>query len=92
MSDTNKPENPPAFPCKVSNQNPDGSYQTGHYEWQQAGMTLRDYFAAEALQGILAANAPIYGTETSMPNVYEIRCNEAMKYANQMLKVRENGK
>lgn len=38
-----KPENPPAFPTGYERPAPD-----------EKGMTLRDYFAAAALQGILA--------------------------------------
>ena len=39
-----KPNNPPAFA------------RTGYsYEGQQEGMTLRDFFAAAALQGMLAS-------------------------------------
>jgi hypothetical protein len=44
---TNKPENPPAFP-HTDWINAQGQGQT--YE----GMTLRDYFAAKAMQGILS--------------------------------------
>jgi hypothetical protein len=42
MSDFNKPTNPPAFP---TNQN---GYLLG------SGMHLRDYFAAKAMQGMVA--------------------------------------
>lgn len=45
----------PAFPSKA---NP-GTYQVSHY-----GMTLRDYFAAKAMQGVLAS--PLHAsTETA---------------------------
>ena len=40
MEEKKKPENPHAFPVL----DPNGSY------WQE-GMTLRDYFAAKAMQG-----------------------------------------
>jgi hypothetical protein len=40
-----KPENPPAFPAR------------GGVYIDQNGMTLRDYFAAAALQGLLARGA-----------------------------------
>lgn len=36
--------NPPAFPCTGENYN--------HPDWSSEGMTLRDYFAAQAMQGI----------------------------------------
>lgn len=41
----NKPNNPQAFPYYLCE--PNGSYV-------QAGMTLRDYFAAKAMQGFLS--------------------------------------
>lgn len=43
----------PAFPCEVDPERLEaGSHQTGHKQFQQYGMTLRDYFAAKAVQGI----------------------------------------
>ncbi len=36
-------ENPQAFPCPA----------TPHYSPEQTGMTLRDYFAAKAMQSLL---------------------------------------
>ena len=47
-----KPENPPAFP------------NTGNSNWgmdPDYGMTLRDWFAGQALAGGLASGAPIDG-------------------------------
>jgi hypothetical protein len=39
--------NPPAFPTDL--------YDTEHQAWvQKEGMTLRDYFAAKAMQGMLS--------------------------------------
>ncbi len=46
------------------------------------GMTLRDYFAAKAMQGIIA------GWTTSMPPAKEM-AEAAYQYANEMLKARE---
>lgn len=46
-----KPENPPAFPHL--NPNYDGNWNK---EPQRSGMMLKDYFAAQALMGMLAAN------------------------------------
>jgi hypothetical protein len=43
-----KPQNPPAFPRPI------GSIQSHDYNADQEGMTLRDYFAGQALVGILA--------------------------------------
>ena len=46
MSDFNKPTNPPAFPWNLTlNGNTEEAIKNGH------GMTLRDYFAAKAMQG-----------------------------------------
>lgn len=42
MENQNKPKNPNAFPIE---------YQDGEF---QTGMTLRDYFAAKAMQGVLS--------------------------------------
>ena len=50
----------PAFPCEVD---PDrleaGSHQTGHAAFEQYGMTLRDYFAAKAVQGYCSREGSI---------------------------------
>ena len=45
MSD--KPNNPPAFPCETSG-DPNG-FQSGAALWTYPGMTLRDWFAGQAL-------------------------------------------
>jgi hypothetical protein len=65
-----------AFPSPPS-QHSNGFYSTGE------GMTLRDYFAAAALQGMLAN-----------PNIYDI-CDEAavlesFEISDAMLKARES--
>lgn len=46
-----KPENPPAFPCP-STMGPQGGTVI---DCKDFGMTLRDYFAAAALTGIISA-------------------------------------
>ena len=50
----------PAFPCEVD---PDrleaGSHQTGPAAFEQYGMTLRDYFAAKAVQGYCSREGSI---------------------------------
>ena len=51
MNDNTKNDGGPAFPTGNERQTGSNSY---HYE----GMTLRDYFAAHALQGGLAHNRP----------------------------------
>lgn len=43
MENKNKPQNPNAFPIE---------YQNGEF---QAGMTLRDYFASYALNGLMSS-------------------------------------
>ena len=45
----------PAFPVSTAQAN-DGEYghQSGHSTWQFPGMTLRDHFAGQALQGASA--------------------------------------
>ena len=49
------------------------------YNWINKGMDLRDYFAAHALQGILACN---YSVNTELAKL-------AYEYAEQMMKARE---
>ena len=46
----------PAFPSEPGPLENDHMIQTGDYQWHHPGMTLRDYFAAKALQGMLANN------------------------------------
>ena len=45
----------PAFPVNTSLHDGQLGHQTGRETWQFPGMTLRDFFAAAALQGISAA-------------------------------------
>jgi hypothetical protein len=60
------PSNPPAFPNEVG------------YKHQQGGMTLRDYFAAKAMQALI-------DKDTFFDDVAE----SAYKVADHMLRVRE---
>jgi hypothetical protein len=64
----------PAFPCDLS------SYDDDEGGIQYQGMTLRDYFAAKAMQGFLASgvNAPA--------NVFAAK---AYEMADAMLKARQ---
>ena len=62
-----------AFPCFIG-----GSY----------GMTLRDWFAGMALQGMLCANAPAMDEVTDQ-NVDAVLAREAYASADAMLKARE---
>lgn len=52
---TDKPENPPAFPTEwAPDLFPGEAMQTGERTAQYPGMTLLDYFAGQALAGLLA--------------------------------------
>jgi hypothetical protein len=65
----NKPDNPPAFPI--------------HWENHSEGMTLRDYFAAKAIEG---------ATVSAASNVrfnHALIAEEAYLLADAMLKARE---
>jgi hypothetical protein len=70
MSDTNT--GGPAFPTATLAQKTEG------------GMTLRDYFAAKAMQGIIASEQP--GDENFA--TLEMYARDAYKYADAMLKAR----
>jgi hypothetical protein len=50
------------------------------------GMTLRDYFAAKALQGFLADPSPFEDCGEGLPMAY---AQEAYVYADAMLRARE---
>jgi hypothetical protein len=87
MSD--KLENPPAFPCDPSAYN---------YATNTTGMTLRDYFAAAALQGLLAkygVDADAYGDFDNNRRDDAESCaidaaRNAYEYADSMLKARQS--
>lgn len=70
-----KPKNPNAFPIE---------YQDGEF---QTGMTLRDYFAAKAMEGVIASTEGI-GLEINWRHC-DIIAKKAYMYANAMLKERE---
>jgi hypothetical protein len=74
MSNTNT--GGPAFPHTEANGANSGD----------VGMTLRDYFAAKALQGFLADPKPFYDNGEGLPKAY---ATEAYIYADAMLKARE---
>jgi len=73
-TDNKKPKNPFAFPCV-------------DVTIIQEGMTLRDYFANSAMQGMIA------NTEIRRPDSQEIEfeafAKRAYRYADAMLKQRE---
>lgn len=71
---TLNPENPPAFACV-----------DGVNCYLQEGMTLRDYFAASALRGMLVdPGAP------PMPTVKDAWATAAYQFADAMLKARQS--
>lgn len=72
----NKPENPRAFPFINSER----------LTWE-AGMTLRDYFANSAMQGMIS-NPNIVRPGESDSDFYNFT-QRAYKYADAMLKQRE---
>ena len=51
---TAKNDGGPAFPCEVGPASDGHTIQTGNMQWMQPGMTMRDYFAAKAMQGFAA--------------------------------------
>ena len=55
---------------------------------REEGMTLRDYFAAKAMQAEIVGNEGIYASEDSMNQVAEL----AYQMADAMLNVREQTK
>lgn len=67
---SNKPKNPNAFPADTISET-------------YSGMSLRDYFAAAAMQGLTAK----YG-ETRQVS-YDFRAKESYRIADAMLKARE---
>lgn len=60
MAETNKPENPPAFACAATA----GLTQTG--------MTLRDYFAAKAMQAYIGVGDGPLKKEIITKNAFEM--------------------
>jgi hypothetical protein len=73
MSTFNKPTSPPAFPY------------FGHTGWSQSeGMTLRDYFAAKNMQGMVAN--PSYSLNDWSKRDIAI---QSYALADEMLKTRE---
>ena len=79
MSNT-KDTGGPAFPMPGMAGLPNGEFFYGH-----DGMTLRDYFAAEAMRGVLAGRYPI----TEKPNAQNEIAFAAYQQADAMLKARQ---
>ena len=68
----------PAFPSSYATPSGPQAYDDNH------GMTLRDYFAAAAMQGYIAAGVPSDST-------YADLAEKAFKAADAMLEERDNG-
>lgn len=70
----------PAFPCEVDpEQLAAGAHQIGHRLFQQYGMALRDFFAAKAMQGLLAqAHGTAYSSDVDVGAEYAYRMADAM--------------
>ena len=81
--------NPPAFP--TSHQEPDD--YNGHNNSKKTvidqGMTLRDYFAAQAMTGAQVWDAVINGKNAQFSAGTEKLAEVAYAVADQMLKARE---
>ena len=76
--------NPPAFPCEAQgdrNVPPEHDYiQTGIYSSKFPGMSLRDWFAGQALAGLIA--------QSSQATSAALVANEAYTVADAMLSAR----
>lgn len=70
-----KPENPPAFPQTIDDM--------GTMRSVTEGMTLRDYFAGQALQGFFAHERSIRGSERD--DWYEGTAIMAYRFSDAML-------
>jgi hypothetical protein len=67
----------PAFPVSTSNEA--GGHQDGPNTWQHPGMALRDYFAAKAMQGLLAQSlGTALGSDPILGAQYAYRVADAM--------------
>jgi|APGre2960657404_1045060.scaffolds.fasta_scaffold39965_3 hypothetical protein len=81
---TNKPES--AFPSTFKSLSPE---EQQVHRW---GMTLRDYFAAKAMQAILPTYENVFDDETQSegdPSFPELLAVDAYVMADAMLKARE---
>lgn len=88
METDKKPKNPPAFPLPDLRQG-NGIVESSHldfYESGQEGMTLKDYFAAKAMQSMITKNKTNEGYEDDTKYVI---VSEAYDFAEFMLKERE---
>lgn len=79
-----KPNGGPAFPTHIWN----GNQQGGQY-LPVGGMSLRDYFAAKAMVGMLANAAFMQDDSGHRNNTFENYAVAAYMQADSMLKARE---
>lgn len=81
--ESEKPFNPPAFPCEAQGNRsvpPEHDHlQTGIYSSKFPGMTLRDYFAGQALAGLAAHD------ESNVEWLIEFGAMQAYRLADAML-------
>lgn len=70
----------PAFPARVGSSNL--PLQVGQYEWMMPGMSLRDYFAAKAMQSYLTLHPDFDAYEDAV-------AADSYKQADAMLRARE---
>jgi hypothetical protein len=73
----------PAFPF------PAYTYPNGEINHGEGGMTLRDYFAAKAMQGLMGRSWANTATGKFPENLHDIWATAAYQMADAMLKARE---
>lgn len=83
MDTENKPNNPSAFPFV------DRSESQNNLMAFDAGMTLRDYFANSAMQGLLSNECEIQRAVKKSPDVNSVIASISYSLADAMLKQRE---
>lgn len=76
-----KPDGGPAFPQGIASTPMGDMYCSWEKHPDFGGMTLRDYFAAAALQGMCA--------DSSRNGAIKVYAEEAYKYADAMLEARK---
>lgn len=70
------PKNPPAFPCETGPHKQ--GFQSGSQLWTHPGMSLRDYFAGQAL---VAMVQPVLTKFTADPKATDAQATEALARA-----------
>ena len=80
-----KPNNPSAFPVTATEQ----SYHNQSPLMPESGMTLRDYFAAKAMQGLLSSYHGSSDAYLAIQNKPDKIAKDVYKLADEMLKQRE---